>query len=108
MCCDLLPLTIAVEAATTMATLCVSHCFCSFLPSLLFKSPHPAQDVLLQYRPRASLLPAVLDLTDCPYMWPHCITPVYASRLPLLLNTTILNGMGLIGALQLQWLFTGG
>lgn len=54
--------------------------------------------MLLQYRPRASLLPGVLDLTDCPYMWPHCQTPVYAHRLPLLLNTTILNGMGLIGA----------
>lgn len=64
--------------------------------------------MLLEYRPRASLLPAVLDLTDCPYMWPHCMTPVYAHRLPLLLNTTILNGMGLIGALYMTLLLLFG
>lgn len=49
--------------------------FCSFPPS-----PHPQ-----------------LDLGDCPYMWPYCLTPQFAGRAPLIFNATILNGMGVVG-----------
>ena len=32
--------------------------------------------VLESYRPRASTIPASLDLTDCPFMWPYCKQPL--------------------------------
>lgn len=34
--------------------------------------------LMQKYRPRASVIPSALDLTDCPYMWPHCRQPLYA------------------------------
>ena len=55
------------------------------------------QEILKQYKPRASVVPAELDFTDCPYMWPFCRQPLYASAMPLMFNATVLNGMGLIG-----------
>ncbi|XRB20494.1 membrane-bound transcription factor site-1 protease [Pseudoscourfieldia marina] len=57
-------------------------------------------NVLKRYKPRASVVPAALDLTECPYMWPHCKTPVYADRMPLIVNTTVLNGMALTGVFE--------
>ena len=56
------------------------------------------QEILKQYKPRASVVPAELDFTDCPYMWPFCRQPLYANAMPLMFNATVLNGMGLIGA----------
>jgi membrane-bound transcription factor site-1 protease len=31
-----------------------------------------AYNILKSYTPRASVLPASYDLTNCPYMWPYC------------------------------------
>jgi len=44
--------------------------------------------------PRASLHPARIDLTDCPYAWPHCKQPLYARAMPVVVNATILNPLG--------------
>lgn len=52
-------------------------------------------DALLKYRPKITFFPNNLDLTDCPYLWPHCSQPLYASSMPLILNVTILNGISL-------------
>ena len=43
-------------------------------------------------------MPAALNFTDCPFMWPFCRQPLYAHAMPLMFNATVLNGMGLIGA----------
>lgn len=51
-------------------------------------------ELLAAYEPRPSFFPATLDLTDCPYMWPHCDQPLYAGAQPVTINVTILNGMG--------------
>ena len=64
---------------------------------MTFISCDPLQEVLKQYKPRASVVPAELDFTDCPYMWPFCRQPLYANAMPLMFNATVLNGMGLIG-----------
>ena len=53
--------------------------------------------VLKNYKPRLSAFPAVLNLTDCPYLWPHCEQPLFARGAPLMLNVTLLNGMGPTG-----------
>ena len=58
-----------------------------------------AKAVLDAYIPRASVVPAALNLTDCPYMWPFCRQPLYSGAMPLMFNATILNGMGLVGHL---------
>ncbi|CAD7696955.1 unnamed protein product [Ostreobium quekettii] len=55
---------------------------------------------LQDYTPQASLIPGVLNLTDCPYMWPFCTQPLYAHAMPVMINATILNGMGVIGHLE--------
>jgi membrane-bound transcription factor site-1 protease len=46
---------------------------------------------------RASVVPAALDLTDCPYMWPYCLQPLYATAQPIIFNATVLNGLGVYG-----------
>ena len=43
------------------------------------------------FAPHLSAQPASLDLTDCPYLWPYCDQPLYATAQPLLLNVTLLN-----------------
>ncbi|CAI5487675.1 unnamed protein product [Closterium sp. Naga37s-1] len=53
--------------------------------------------ILASYTPRASVHPSSLDLTDCPYAWPWCRQPLFASALPLIINVTLLNGMGVTG-----------
>ena len=60
-----------------------------------------AQDILLSYQPRASVLPASLDLTKDPFMWPFHKQPLYAGAMPTMFNATVLNGMSLTGN---QWL----
>jgi membrane-bound transcription factor site-1 protease len=56
-----------------------------------------SQDILAKYEPRASVVPAALNLTDCPYAWPFCRQPLYADAMPAIFNATVLNGMGLTG-----------
>ena len=55
------------------------------------------QEILSNYEPRASIVPASLDFTQCPFMWPFCKQPIYAHAMPLMFNATVLNGMGLTG-----------
>ena len=59
-----------------------------------------AATLLSRYSPRASIVPAIFDTTDCPYMWPFCEQPLYYSAMPLVANLTILNGMGAVGWIQ--------
>lgn len=57
-----------------------------------------SKNVLQNYsKPRASVVPASVDFTDCPYMWPYCSQPLYAGAQPIIFNATILNGMGVWG-----------
>ncbi|GIL57416.1 hypothetical protein Vafri_12651 [Volvox africanus] len=56
--------------------------------------------ILQSYTPRASVIPARLDLTDCPYMWPFCRQYMYAGALPVMFNATLLNGQGVVGWLE--------
>ena len=58
------------------------------------------QEILSNYEPRASIVPASLDFTQCPFMWPFCKQPIYAHAMPLMFNATVLNGMGLTGGLS--------
>ncbi|MQL91736.1 hypothetical protein Taro_024341 [Colocasia esculenta] len=57
-------------------------------------------EILKNYQPRASIFPSVLDYTDCPYSWPFCRQPLYASAMPVIFNATILNGMGVTGFVE--------
>ena len=59
--------------------------------------PPLAQDILLSYQPRASVVPAALDFTDDPFMWPFHKQPLYAGAMPTMFNATVLNGMSLTG-----------
>jgi membrane-bound transcription factor site-1 protease len=54
-------------------------------------------EYLASYTPRATVFPAALDLTDCPYMWPYCTQPLFHGAQPVIFNVTILNGMGSSG-----------
>jgi len=56
-----------------------------------------AAGFIANYQPHASAIPAVLDLTECPYMWPYCAQPFYADAQPVIFNLTVLNGMSLTG-----------
>ncbi len=61
-------------------------------------------EVLKAYSPRASLVPAKLDLTSCPYAWPFCKQPLYANAMPTMFNATLLNGMGVDGRItRVSW-----
>ncbi|KAM3727833.1 Membrane-bound transcription factor site-1 protease [Dirofilaria immitis] len=50
-----------------------------------------------RYSPRITLIPPYIDFNECPYMWPYCSQPVYASGIPAIINVTIINGMGVSG-----------
>jgi len=54
-------------------------------------------EILKTYEPRASVVPSAFDLTECPYAWPHCKQGIYAHMMPLMLNATIVNGLGTHG-----------
>ncbi|XP_045605609.1 membrane-bound transcription factor site-1 protease [Procambarus clarkii] len=56
-----------------------------------------AYQVLSKYKPQASLSPSYIDLTECQYMWPYCTQPLYYGAMPVIVNVTILNGMGVSG-----------
>lgn len=57
-------------------------------------------EILRSYQPRASIFPSTLSYMDCPYSWPFCRQPLYAGAMPVIFNTTILNGMGVIGYVE--------
>ncbi len=42
-----------------------------------------SQAVLAAYEPRASMVPASLDLTASPFMWPFAKQPLYAHAMPV-------------------------
>ena len=52
---------------------------------------------ILKQGTTATIHPSVLDLTDCPYMWPYCTQPLYYSAMPVIANLTVLNGIGVVG-----------
>ena len=47
-----------------------------------------AYQVLSSYKPQASLSPSYVDLTECPYMWPYCVQPLYAGAIPVVVNVS--------------------
>ena len=86
------------------------HCITYLtLPQLNPPPTHPPSlwppPLAQSYTPRASLIPAALDFTTCPYTWPYCRQPLYYGALPVVINATILNGMGVIGSLQARPVF---
>uniref|UniRef100_T1JW54 Membrane-bound transcription factor site-1 protease n=2 Tax=Tetranychus urticae TaxID=32264 RepID=T1JW54_TETUR len=62
-------------------------------------------EILRSYKPQATLSPSYLDLTECPYMWPYCTQPLYYGAMPVVINVTVLNGMGVTGTFagKPQW-----
>ncbi|VDK82699.1 unnamed protein product, partial [Onchocerca ochengi] len=62
-----------------------------------------------RYSPRITLIPPYIDFNECPYMWPYCSQPIYASAIPTIINlinsipnrkVTIINGMGVSGRIM--------
>eukprot|EP00051_Salpingoeca_urceolata_P025354 m.452370 g.452370 ORF g.452370 m.452370 type:complete len:1062 (+) comp20325_c5_seq5:2002-5187(+) len=56
-----------------------------------------AAEFLRTYEPMASIFPPQLDMTDCPFMSPLCEQPVFYGSIPLVVNLTVLNGLGVTG-----------
>lgn len=54
--------------------------------------------ILSEYVPRVSLSPSYLDFTE-DYMWPYNTQSLFYTSLPVIVNVTILNGMGVTGML---------
>ena len=52
-----------------------------------------AYQVLSSYKPQASLSPSYVDLTECPYMWPYCVQPLYAFGLPVIVNVSLCESL---------------
>ena len=61
-----------------------------------------AHQTLRAYEPHVSLHPPYLDFTDCPYMWPYCTQPLYHGSMPVIVNITVLNGIGVSGRFVAQ------
>ena len=57
------------------------------------------------YVPHVTLVPPSLNLVkDCPYLAPLCDQPLVRGGLPLSLNVTVLNGLGVLGQVtQIVW-----
>ena len=57
------------------------------------------------YTPRVTLVPDSFNLVkDCPYLSPLCDQPLVRGCLPISLNVTVLNGLGVLGYVSdLQW-----
>ncbi|PRP88795.1 membrane-bound transcription factor protease, site 1 [Planoprotostelium fungivorum] len=55
--------------------------------------------LLQETKPRVSLLPASGDLTQCPYLWPYCTQPIFYTSMPIIVNITVINGMGVTGSI---------
>ncbi|CAB3366260.1 Hypothetical predicted protein [Cloeon dipterum] len=56
-----------------------------------------AHNILQAYTPQVSLSPSYIDLTECQYMWPYCTQPLFAGGMPIAVNITVLNGLGVSG-----------
>ena len=57
-----------------------------------------AYNILKAYKkPKISLMPSYIDLTECPYFWPYCSQPIYYSSMPVIFNITILNAIDVNG-----------
>jgi len=55
---------------------------------------------LTTYTPQVSLSPSYVDTTECQYFWPYCTQPLYHTGLPIIVNITVLNGMGVVGTIS--------
>merc|ERR1712166_964559 len=53
--------------------------------------------LIQNFEPKASVLPASLHLDDKQYMWPFSSQPLYAGAIPIMINTTLMNSMGVVG-----------
>lgn len=54
--------------------------------------------ILSNYVPKVTLSPPYLDCTE-DYMWPYSTQSLFHTSMPLIVNVTILNGMGVTGRL---------
>ncbi|GAX78554.1 hypothetical protein CEUSTIGMA_g5994.t1 [Chlamydomonas eustigma] len=61
---------------------------------------HKSMDILQAYNPKASIIPAFLDFTESSYMWPYSKQPMYAGAMPVVVNGTVLNALGVTGRLE--------
>ena len=61
-----------------------------------------AFDHLNERLPHVSAIPASLDLTDCPYMWPYCTQELYYSAQPVVVNVTLLNSISVASRIVRQ------
>uniref|UniRef100_A0A0N5B054 Peptidase_S8 domain-containing protein n=1 Tax=Syphacia muris TaxID=451379 RepID=A0A0N5B054_9BILA len=43
-------------------------------------------ELLRHYKPTLKLFPSYIDFTECNYMWPYCIQPIYHTGLPTIVN----------------------
>ena len=57
------------------------------------------------YVPHVTLVPPSLNLVrDCPYLAPLCDQPLIKGGLPISLNVTVLNGLGVLGYVSdIKW-----
>ncbi|KAM3185728.1 hypothetical protein ACTXT7_005789 [Hymenolepis weldensis] len=62
-------------------------------------------DIMRRLKPQASLWPSYLDFTACPHFWPYCSQPLYATGIPVIVNVTIINSMGVHGRVVDQPVF---
>nr|AIG55378.1 secreted protein [Thraustotheca clavata] len=46
---------------------------------------------LMMKQPKVVILPGALDLTDCPYTWPHCNQAIYHDALPVIIHPTAVS-----------------
>uniref|UniRef100_A0A915Q197 Peptidase S8/S53 domain-containing protein n=1 Tax=Setaria digitata TaxID=48799 RepID=A0A915Q197_9BILA len=71
----------------------------SRLPNVatMFEQGAGKMNVLASFQFMRRLIPPYIDFNECPYMWPYCSQPLYASALPTIINVTIVNGMGVSG-----------
>ncbi|EFO21098.2 hypothetical protein LOAG_07390 [Loa loa] len=53
-----------------------------------------------RYSPRITFIPPYIDFNECPYMWPYCSQPLYASGIPTFINVTVVNGMSVSGRIM--------
>ena len=58
-----------------------------------------AYELLQGYVPQITISPSKIDWTDCPYMWPICTQPLYHTAMPIVVNMTVINGMGVTGTI---------
>eukprot|EP00457_Paulinella_chromatophora_P001074 gb/GEZN01001076.1/.p1 GENE.gb/GEZN01001076.1/~~gb/GEZN01001076.1/.p1 ORF type:complete len:985 (+),score=118.61 gb/GEZN01001076.1/:108-3062(+) len=58
-----------------------------------------AYQAIKNYKLHASVVPDMLDLTQCPRFWPYCQSPLYYTRQPQMLNLTLLNPASVSGFL---------